>query len=156
MTNYHEIYCLGKFDRFKEEIEMPRRRNDFYDSLFSASCFLGPEKVKADPFEIKNVVFNDPLTIVIWEDGTKTFIKRNEQDSYDPEKALAMAIAKKALGNKYKATQTIYDWVEKKDATTKSKNDEPVTTFKFSGDIYEWCQLDNPVDLCSTLVVRRK
>lgn len=51
-------------------------------------------------FAIKNVYFNDPVTVVIWEDGTKTIVKCGKNDIYDPEKGLAMAVAKKALGNK--------------------------------------------------------
>lgn len=51
-------------------------------------------------FDIRNVYFNDPVTVVLWEDRTKTIVRRDERDTYDPEKALAMAIAKKALGNR--------------------------------------------------------
>lgn len=49
---------------------------------------------------IKDVIFNNPATIVFWEDGTKTVVKA-ENEEFDPEKGLAMAIAKKALGNSY-------------------------------------------------------
>lgn len=49
---------------------------------------------------IKDVIFNPPATIVLWEDGTKTVVKCGENDSYDPEKGLAMCISKKVLGNK--------------------------------------------------------
>lgn len=48
--------------------------------------------------EIKNVIFNKPATIVFWSDGTKTIVKCGENDIYDPEKGLAMAVAKKFLG----------------------------------------------------------
>lgn len=48
--------------------------------------------------KIKNVIFNDPATIVFWSDGTKTVVKCGENDIYDPEKGLAMAVAKKFLG----------------------------------------------------------
>lgn len=48
--------------------------------------------------DIKKVIFNPPATIVLWEDGTKTVVKSYEK--FDVEKGLAMAIAKKALGNK--------------------------------------------------------
>ncbi len=51
------------------------------------------------PFSIKDVIFNDPAVIVLWNDGTKTVVKCSENDIFDPEKGLAMAIAKKALGN---------------------------------------------------------
>ena len=49
---------------------------------------------------IKNVIFNDPATIVFWSDGSKTVVKVQDGDEYDEEKGLAMAISKKALGNK--------------------------------------------------------
>ena len=48
---------------------------------------------------IKRVIFNDPATIVLWADGTKTVVKCAKDERFDPEKGLAMAIAKKALGN---------------------------------------------------------
>ena len=49
--------------------------------------------------KIKDVIYNDPATIVFWEDGTKTVVKcKNEK--FDPEKGLAMAFSKKMLGNR--------------------------------------------------------
>lgn len=47
---------------------------------------------------IKKVIFNDPATIVLWSDGTKTVVKCDERDEFDPEKGLAMAICKKHFG----------------------------------------------------------
>lgn len=51
-------------------------------------------------FMIKDVIFNNPATIVLWVDGTKTVVKA-KKEKFDPEKGLAMAIAKKAFGNTY-------------------------------------------------------
>ena len=48
----------------------------------------------------KKVIFNYPATIVLWNDGTKTVVKCGDDDVWDPEKGLAMCIAKKAFGNK--------------------------------------------------------
>lgn len=62
---------------------------------------------------IKKVIFNDPATIVIWDDGTKTVVKC-DCELYDPEKGLAMAIAKKALGNKGNYYETFKKWVPEK------------------------------------------
>lgn len=64
-------------------------------------------------FDINKVYFNDPVTVVLWEDGTKTIVRRDERDTYDPEKALAMAFAKKALGNKGKYYNIFKKWVPK-------------------------------------------
>lgn len=63
--------------------------------------------------EIKNVIFNDPATIVFWSDGTKTVVKCQEGDIYDPEKGLAMAISKKVLGNKHDYYHTFKHWLKK-------------------------------------------
>ena len=54
---------------------------------------------KAAASSIKKVIFNDPATIIIWADGTKTIVKC-ENEPYDPEKGMAMCIAKRFLGNK--------------------------------------------------------
>lgn len=64
-----------------------------------------------NPFSIKNVYFNDPVTVVMWEDGTKTIVRCGENEEYDPEKGLAMAISKKALGNKGSYYDEFKKWV---------------------------------------------
>lgn len=49
--------------------------------------------------EIKKVLYKNPATIVYWTDGSKTVVKCQENDKYDPEKGLVMAILKKIYGN---------------------------------------------------------
>ena len=44
---------------------------------------------------VKKVIFSGPATIVLWADGKKTIAKCSEDDIYDPEKGLMMAILKK-------------------------------------------------------------
>lgn len=54
---------------------------------------------KRPDITIAEVIFHDPATIVIWRDGTKTVVKAQDGEMYDPEKGLAMAICKKVMGN---------------------------------------------------------
>lgn len=61
--------------------------------------------------DIKKVIFNPPATVVLWKDGTKTVVKAQNED-FDPEKGLAMAISKKALGNKGNYCNEIKKWTE--------------------------------------------
>lgn len=66
---------------------------------------------------IKDVIFNPPATIVFWMDGTKTVVKDQGEVFYDPEKGMAMAVAKKAFGNKgnyYNQFKKFIDIWEKK------------------------------------------
>lgn len=60
------------------------------------------EPITIPNFNIKKVIFNYPATIVLWEDGTKTVVKCTKDEPYDPEKGLALCVAKRALGDKYK------------------------------------------------------
>lgn len=60
----------------------------------------------------EKVIFNKPATIVFWKDGTKTVVKAQNDEPFDPEKGLAMAIAKKALGNEGNYFNRIKKWTE--------------------------------------------
>lgn len=52
-----------------------------------------------DDTPIARVIFNNPATIILWADGTKTVAKTHGDDAFDPEKGFAVACAKKLLGN---------------------------------------------------------
>ena len=80
---------------------------DFLNSIYGISSSHIPE--------IKNVIFNDPATIVFWEDGTKAVVKCQNGDEFDPEKGLAMAIAKKAYGNKCSYWNKLKKWLPKEE-----------------------------------------
>lgn len=77
----HYSYCLGK-----SETEPARRM---------------PEPVKFK--------FSGPCTIVFFDDGDKVIVRKTDDDDYDPEKAIAMALAKKAYGGKGKYYDHIKD-----------------------------------------------
>ena len=48
---------------------------------------------------IKRVIFNDPATIVYWNDGTKTIVKAQKGEKFDPYIGFCTAVAKRMLGN---------------------------------------------------------
>lgn len=79
---------------------------------------------------IKNVIFNDPATIVFWTDGTKTVVKA-ENEPFDPEKGLAMAIAKKSLGNKGDYYNEFKKWLPKKEAKWKDPAEKFCSSCKY-------------------------
>ena len=69
---------------------------------------------------IKKVIFNNPATIILWADGSKTVVMCGKRDTYDPEKGMAMAIARKALGNKGNYYNTFEKWLPKESTITHS------------------------------------
>lgn len=74
MRDYSEC---DKWNTLKEEIQMKTQSQ--------SAC---------NP--IKKVIFNDPATIVFWNDGSKTVVQARGED-FDPEKGLAMAICRHYL-----------------------------------------------------------
>lgn len=68
--------------------------------------------------DIKKVIFNAPCTIVLWCDDTKTIVRCGEDDIFDPEKGLAIAISKKALGNKGNYYEVFKKWLPKEQNIT--------------------------------------
>jgi len=92
-----------------------KERDDSVDAYYKymVSSLYGMKKIEPSTKlpEIKKVIFNDPATIVIWADDTKTVVKA-ENEPYDAEKGLAMAITKKALGNEGKYYNKLKPWLE--------------------------------------------
>ena len=68
---------------------------------------------KFDKDQIKNVIYNDPATIVFWKDGTKTVVQcqKDKGDTYNPELGLAMCIIKKMCDNKGNYNDVFNKWL---------------------------------------------
>ena len=70
---------------------------------------------------IKDVIFNDPATIVMWSDGDKTVVKCQAGDKYNPELGLAMCIVKKCCGNKGNYNDVFKKWIQKEGGGSSEK-----------------------------------
>lgn len=97
---------------------------------------------------IKNVIFNPPATIVFWTDGSKTVVKCNAKDEFDPEKGLAMAIAKRCANNSDDFYKEIKKWVEK--SGYKQVDDVKVLAKEIKRVYYDPAK--EPMDLCAKIV----
>lgn len=89
---------------------------DFYDVCRSAT----PTNTSTLP-KIKDVIFNPPATIILWEDNTKTVVKCQEDYEFDPWTGLTTAIVKKALGNKGNYCNVLNKWVDKYETNERIK-----------------------------------
>lgn len=52
-----------------------------------------------EPFTVCRVIYNDPATIVYWSDHTRTVVKCQPGDKFDPETGFLLALCKKVCGN---------------------------------------------------------
>ena len=65
--------------------------------------------------EISKVVFNNPATIVFWEDGTKTVVKCMEGQEFNEYYGVACAIMKRFFGNNSKASAFVEKFKEEEE-----------------------------------------
>lgn len=103
-TNELNTITLRKKGERRNEMPVERKStSSIYYASVTAKTVFAPA--------IKKVIFNYPATIVLWSDGSKTVVKCQDGDIYDPEKGLAMAISKKALGNKGNYCNEFKKWL---------------------------------------------
>ena len=111
-NSYVNTYTKALADYFS------RKDNLTTEDRATAKCLInsiyGAESTNNNMsvFMIK-VIYNDPATIAFWSDGTKTVVKAQPGDIFDPEKGLAMVIAKKACGNKGNYYNSFKRWLPK-------------------------------------------
>lgn len=70
--------------------------------------------IKIEP---KRILQNGPVTVVFWGDGTKTIVRRSENNADDPYSAFCAALAKKIYGNNSRVKKIL----EKKTVKAKVK-----------------------------------
>ena len=124
---------------------------DVFHEVFSASNAYAARRVGRNP-EIKNVIFNDPATVIMWSDGTKTVVKCQPGDTYSKETGLALCIAKKYLGNKGNFNEVFKKWIPEEDDPTVKIS---VENMRKALDVYcqskavcSACPLESPVCRC--------
>lgn len=86
-------------------------RKEWY--LFDGEELEGLNRIIKPHETLKKVIFNPPATIVFWADGTETVVKC-ENEPFDAEKGIAMAVAKKMLTSKdyNRLLDTAFDYRE--------------------------------------------
>ena len=117
--NEHDLIIDPNINPYYIRIEWEKPVFVGHDTKFASldDIILTPKDFCRFP-KIKKVIFNDPATIVMWSDGTKTVVKCQEGDTFDPEKGLAMCVVKKMFGLKdfYKSFNPAFnDWLKNLD-----------------------------------------
>lgn len=110
----NEIYC-------PDTVDLEFNLDAFAELKISTR--LSPSNLASiEKLSIANVIFSPPATIVFWSDKTKTVVKCDPKEEYDPEKGLAMAISKKTIGdNKGNYYNVFLHWNKKYEKQSKER-----------------------------------
>lgn len=117
----------------------------FYPEMFAASNLKARavERLKSAVPQIKRVVFNNPATVVIWDDGSKTVVKCQPGDTYSKETGLALCIAKKYLGNKGNFNEVFKKWIPEEAEPVKE-----ISVEEMRGLLGRYCDRNLMCDSC--------
>ena len=121
-----ELHCDGAINAYVELYpsvsasdlittpEMIRRRKvaNRLSRAAAHGLFSPVKKEKTLSMTIEKVIFNPPATIIIWDDKTKTVVKAQEDEPYDPEKGMAMCIAKHIYGDCGSYYNVFSEWLK--------------------------------------------
>ena len=70
-------------------------KTDFYNELQS----ILTRSLKQINSCIKEVIYNNPVTVINWTDGVKTVVRCQEGDTYDEKVGFLLCVTKRAFGN---------------------------------------------------------
>ena len=122
---------VGLWDVLLNNKELSYCRNDVEITKKAYNSFFDAKNTAT--IGIRKVIFNDPATIIFWNDGTKTVVKA-DGEAFDPEKGMAMAISKKMLGNEGNYYDVFKKWLPK-DETSSSDVSSDILTVKQLAEI---------------------
>lgn len=97
MTVVNSNHGLSAIKIEKENI-MPVKSPNSITFALSGNMYMQPATPK-----IEKVIFNDPATIILWKDGTKTVVKVKPGEKFDKWTGFAMAYMKKLKGDDFHA-----------------------------------------------------
>lgn len=128
---------------YQEYGSAPIMKGEFLPDVFEASnlrakaveYLRGIESAKSAAPQIKNVYFNDPVTVFIWGDGSKTIVRCQPGDTYSKETGLALCIAKKYLGNKGNFNEVFKKWIPEEAELVEDDAVTGAVNLKRSGNI---------------------
>lgn len=102
-VNYPEDFIANLKETMKKSNSRMLRKYHLSKELCKpnvVACIKGGTTMNCDiRSNIKDVIFSDRVTIILWKDGTKTMVRAGKHEHYDPEKGFAMAVCKKMFGN---------------------------------------------------------
>lgn len=101
----HAAFSVSGFDRngYEYSIELTGHAGD----LGTVIDMLENSRMPMS-FVPEKVIKNGPATVVVWNDGSKTVVKRTDEDD-DPEKGFAMALVKKLYGTRSRFKKMLRD-----------------------------------------------
>lgn len=100
----------------QEESSLKTILNCVYGTVMMNNTSMVAEK-------IDKVIFDNPATVILWKDGTRTVVHAQDGEPYDKEKGFAMAVCKKIFGNGRDYYHVFKRWFRKGEDRSKEETE---------------------------------
>lgn len=88
------------------------RNSEYGVFWFNENCVaVMPDSILVDD-PVKQIIYNGPKTIIIWNDGSKTIVSCGKNDTFDIYAGFCAAVAKKMFGSTSKIKQIIANHIK--------------------------------------------
>lgn len=92
----------------------PEKVQDAWDAWSNAIISQqAPSILYKKPTAVR-IIYNDPATIVFWNDGTKTVVKKAKGERFNKYTAFCAALAKKIYGNNSRVNKIVKSGYDQK------------------------------------------
>lgn len=81
-----------------------------HEDITTKGGYMSVGALQHSRLPIEKVIFNEPATIVIWSDGTKTVVKCDKDDTFSKVTGLALCYMKKCMGNRGRYNDELKKW----------------------------------------------
>jgi len=109
----------------KKEQPTTMDRNMNKQAVMFSTIFQGIGRAMIGPMLTpRQIIYNDPATIVFWSDGSKTVVKRMDNEAWNPYNAFCAALAKRIYGSNSQVNRLVKSGVfqTKKDKAVKKED----------------------------------
>lgn len=132
IRNGNTLYLVG-LDAIRYIRREPGDNNKYlYECEVNADSILPPRETRnfMDP---RRIIYNDPATIVFWEDGTKTVVMKAPGEKFNKYAAFCAAVAKRLYITNSRICTIVkdgFDQTAKKEVKKETKKDSESETVK--------------------------
>ena len=108
-----DVYLKATTDNVEEVVRLSSMMSDDFSTCDLCDCCCDDMEYKepiyggayydedGELIYIERVIYNKPVVIIMWSDGTKTRSTCSKEDVWNPELGLSLGVLKKAMGQDF-------------------------------------------------------
>lgn len=107
---FNDIFYYGSYGNVIHGVNL-----DPIDDCIAKEILNDNKEEEAMDLHPVKIIFNDPVSVVFWEDGEKTVVRRHEGEPYDKYTAFCAALAIKIFGSNTEVNRIVRSGIDQQE-----------------------------------------